>query len=163
MQKTRTPLHRPTNGCILSLLQKGKANGFLSSFISSQRLARSYPPPATTSILLLSPPPFVAVTGPHSHLRRGLGGKGSPQIRWLRSAAAKEATPTNAIGQVQFPWERVLGDESAAGWFKVRWFLFFLYPCWLLILVRSTDGMWNGSEKVCLLYGRSCFIVWTRF
>jgi hypothetical protein len=49
-----------------------------------------------------------------------LEGKEAPQIRWLQLAVAKEATPTNAIGQVQFPWEHVLNDGSAAGWFKVR-------------------------------------------
>jgi hypothetical protein len=100
MQKTRTPLHRSTNRRILSLLWKRKSNGFLSSFISSHRLSHSYPPPAATSILLLSPPPFIAVADPRSHMWRDPGGKGGPQIRWLRLAAAKEATPTNEIAQV---------------------------------------------------------------
>jgi hypothetical protein len=146
IRKTRTPLHRPANGRTLSIIH------------ILTELARSYPLPAAVLLLLLSPPPF---RRNHRYSFPSVAWswrERRSQIRWLRSAATKEATPTNAIGQVLFHWEHILHDESAAGWFKVRWFLFFLYPCWLLILVRSTDRMWNGSEKVCLLYGR-CFIV----
>jgi hypothetical protein len=115
MQKTRTPLHRPTNGCILSLQQKGKANGFLSSSILVHILAetRSFLSSTRHDI----DPPFVASSLRRSHR------SSFPSVAWswrerqpldpvaaVGSGKGSDTNKRNWTGAVPLgarPWRRI--------------------------------------------------------